>query len=76
MRIDCGYQSTRKEGKKMYYKLTIKKIDRETGEEIILFKGNYSSHDECEMIRNRTISHVNKTRYYTSSRIEKRGEDK
>ena len=70
MRIDCGYQSARKRGKKMYT-LTIKAIDRKTGEEMILFKGNYSSHEECEMVRNRTISHVNKTRYYTSSKIER-----
>lgn len=58
------------------YVLTVKMVSRKTHEEMILLKGKYSSYHECEMIRDRTVSHVNKTRYYTSSRIEREDEDK
>lgn len=75
MHIDCGYQSARKEGKKMYV-LTVKMINRKTHEEMLLLKGKYSSYHECEMIRDRAVSHVNRMRYYTSSKIEREGEDK
>ena len=56
----------------MYYKLTIKKIDRETKEEFVIYQGNRNTHNECEQIRNRICSHVNRTRYYTSTKIERR----
>lgn len=56
----------------MYYKLTIKKIDRETGNESIILQGKYDSYNICEQARKRAVEHVNKMKYYTSSRIERR----
>ena len=53
------------------YVLTVKMINRKTHEEMILLKGKYSSYHECEMIRDRAVSHVNRMRYYTSSKIER-----
>ena len=62
---------------KQMYKLIIKIVNKETDEEMIIYQGNHDTYHKCEMVRNRIVSNVNKTRYYTSSRIEfKRGEDK
>lgn len=61
------------------YKLIIKIVNKETDEEMIIYQGNHDTYHRCETTRNRIVSnvHVNKMKYYISSRIEfKRGEDK
>lgn len=56
----------------MYYKLTVRIIDRKTGNESIILQGKYDSYNTCEQAHKRAVEHVNKMKYYTSSRIERR----